>query len=185
VSEPKNYGTNGQNGLMREAGTARPALTPTGAGATPTPWATAPGGHTYPVSDYNTNEIRVCRTRACAAADESNVYYLNSDTREGHWTYVLNYQKQIQVVGGGSIRVKNYDRNCREIKNCGPEGEPATACANDANARIINISAASPQPSNATAASGGLLQPNLNSARPVGSSGQWLLIDVVKINSVM
>ena len=42
------------------------------------------------------NEIRVCRTRTCAAGDETNVYYLNADTGEGHWTYVMNYAKPDQ-----------------------------------------------------------------------------------------
>jgi hypothetical protein len=177
ISEPKNYGT----GVTREA-TNRPAATPTGAGAVPTPWATAAGGHTYPVSDYNTNEIRVCRTRACATADETNVYYLNADTQEGHWTYVLNYEKTIQVVGGGAVRVRNYDRNCREIKNCGPAGVAASQCANEANAKIVNVSAAMPTPSTQQASQGGLLQPNLTQARPAGSSGQWLLLDIVRIN---
>jgi hypothetical protein len=180
VSEPKNYGT----GVTREAGTARPAATPTGAGATPTPWATAAGNHTYPVSDYNTAEIRVCRTRACAATDESNVYYLNADTQEGHWTYVLNYEKDIVVVGGGAVRVRNYDRNCRQIKNCGPSGTAANQCATAANARIVSTTAAMPAPRTGPAASGGLSQPNFE-VFTAGSSGQWLLIDVVRINSVM
>jgi hypothetical protein len=182
IAEPKVYG----NGITRDAGTGRPGgtTTTTGTGTLPTAWATAPGGHSYPASDYNTNEIRVCRTRACATADETNVYYLNADTSQGHWTYVLNYEKDIVVVGGGSIRVRNYDQNCREIKNCGPSGAPATDCATLANRRIIDVSAANPKPATTAAPMGGLLQPNLISERPAGSSGQWLLIDVVKINSV-
>jgi hypothetical protein len=182
VSEPKNYGT----GVTREAGTARPAATPTGAGATPTPYASAAGGHTYPGSDYNTNELHVCRVRTspCPSGMELAVHYLNADTSEGHWTYVLNYEKPIVVVGGGHVRVRNFDRNCREIKNCGPAGTAANQCANAANARIVNVSAAMPTPANSAASAGGLLQPNLDPARPTGSSGQWLLIDVVRINSV-
>jgi hypothetical protein len=182
VAEPKVYG----NGITREAGTGRPAntTTTTGAGATPTAWATAAGGHAVPASDYNTNEIRVCRTRACATADETNVYYLNADTSQGHWSYVLNYEKDIVVVGGGAVRVRNYDQNCRQIKNCGPNGTAPGDCATMANRRIIDLSAASPRPSNMPAAMGGLLQPQLVSERDPGSAGQWLLIDVVKINSV-
>jgi hypothetical protein len=182
IAEPKIYG----NGITREAGTGRPGgtATTTGTGTLPTAWATAPAGHSYPASDYNTNEIRVCRTRACATADEVAVYYLNADTSQGHWTYVLNYEKDITVVGGGSIRVRNYDQNCREIKNCGPNGTAATDCATMANRRVIDLAAANPKPATTAASMGGLLQPNLDSERPAGSSGQWLLIDVVKINSV-
>jgi hypothetical protein len=183
IAEPKVYGT----GITREAGTGRPATTTdtTGAGSLPTAWATAPGGHTFSVSDYNTNEIRVCRTRACAAADETNVYYLNADTSQGHWTFVLNYEKRITVVGGGAIRVRNYDNNCRQIKNCGPNGTAAGNCGTMANRRIIDLSAANPRPSTMPAAMGGLLQPHLVTQRDANSAGQWLLIDVVSVNSVM
>ena len=182
IAEPKVYGTN----ITREAGTGRPAGTAdtTGAGATPTAWATAAGGHTFTVSDYNTNEIRVCRTRACAAGDETAVYYLNADTSQGHWSYVLNYEKQITVVGGGAVRVRNYDNNCRQIKNCGPNGTAANQCATMANRRIIDVSAANPRPSTSAAAMGGLSQPGLVPERDASSAGQWLLIDVVRINSV-
>jgi hypothetical protein len=172
---------------MREA-TGRPPNLPetTGAGATPTPWATAPAGHTYPVSDYNTNEVRVCRTRACATGDEVAVYYLNADTSEGHWSFVLNYEKDITVIGGGSVRVRNYDRNCRQIKNCGPNGTPANQCATMSNRRVIsNVSSAMPAPANGSATVGGLSQPGLVPERDAASAGQWLLIDVVRVNSVM
>jgi hypothetical protein len=191
VAEPKQYCNGGAgscttDGVMREAGTGRPALTTNGGiSPMPTGWAVAKGGHTYPVSDYNTYEIRVCSNRTCNAADETQVYYLNSDTREGHWTYVLNYIKQIQVVGGGSIRVKNYDRNCRQIKNCGPEGTAANQCASAANARVIDIAAAMPRPASGAASTGGLTQPNMDPARGAGASGQWLLIDVTSVDSVM
>jgi hypothetical protein len=190
VAEPKQYCSPNAtscaaNMVMKEAGANRPANTPNG-GTTPapTPWATAPAGHTYPGSDYNTNEIRVCRTRACTANDEVAVYYLNADSREGHWTYVLNYRKPIQVVGGGAVRVRNFDRNCRQIKNCGPENTAANQCATAANARIITTSGASPAPAAGAASSGGLQQPNLDPARPPGASGQWLLIDVVSVDSM-
>jgi hypothetical protein len=41
-----------------------------------------------------------------------------------------------------------------------------------------------PRPASAAAAAGGLLQPNLIQERSAGASGQWLLIDVVSVNSV-
>jgi len=178
IAEPKNY----SSGVTREA-SSRPGNQDTG--ASPSTYATAAGGHSYPTSTYNTYEIRVCRTRTCATSDESSVYYANADTSEGHWTYVMNYEKDIKVIGGGSIRVRNLDTNCREIKNCGTNGTAASGCATFANNRKLSLSAAMPVP-NATnpAQSGGLLQPQLVTARDASSAGQWWLIDVVKIVSV-
>jgi len=180
IAEPKNYGT---NNVTRDAGNGRPGNQDTG--AMPTSWASAPGGHTFTATDYNTYEIRVCKTRACAAADEIAAYYLNADTGEGHWTYVMNYEKEITVVGGGAVRVRNYDRNCRQIKNCGTNGTPNANCPTFANNRRINVSAAMPTPSTSPAPMGGLAQPGLIAERDAGNAGQWLLIDIVKVNSVM
>ena len=179
IAEPKNYGS----GLTKDAGTGRPGNQDTG--ANPTSWAVGPAGHTFTTTDYNTYEIHSCRTRTCAAGDETNVYYLNADTGEGHWTYVMNYARQIKVTGGGSLRVRNYDNNCREIKNCDPANTAATQCATFANNRRITLpSTVMPLPSTAVAANGGLLQPNLVSERDASGSGQWVLIDVEKIDSV-
>ena len=47
----------------------------------------APAGHVYPVSDYDTWELRIDNE----ANQEVAVYYLNADSEEGHWTYVLNF----------------------------------------------------------------------------------------------
>jgi len=174
ISEPKDYGT----GVTREA-TGRPGFQDTG--SMPTPWATAKGGHTYPDSDYNTMELRVCKTRACMTADETDVYYLNADSSQGHWTFVLNYEKQINVVGGGSIRVKQYDRNCKQIKNCGTDGTPNSMCAQVSMKRIIDLANANPKPASGPASGGGLLQPNLVSERQATDSGQWNLINVIKV----
>jgi len=174
ISEPKDYGS----GVTREA-TGQPGLQDTG--SMPTPWATAKGGHTYPDSDYNTLEIRVCKTRACATADETDVYYLNADTSQGHWTFVLNFEKQITVVGGGAVRFKQYDRNCKQIKNCGANGTPNSMCAQVAMNRVVNISSATLKPASGPAAGGGLLQPNLVSERQATDSGQWVLLNVTKV----
>jgi len=171
---PKNYGPQ----ATREAGLGRPG--DQDSGAIPTPWATAPAGHMYPVSDYETYEIRVDNQ----ADQEVAAYYLNADAREGHWSYVINFVKQIDVIGGGKIRVRNVDRNCRQIKNCGPNGTPADQCATMARARIIDVSAASPAPASGPAEQGGLQQPNLN-LRTASASGQWTLIDVVSVDSIM
>ena len=178
IVEAKNYGT----GVTRET-TGRPANTNTG--SPPTPFAWANGGHTYPPSDYNTYEIRVYNPGPVSQANEVRVYYLNADTQEGHWTYVLNYQKPIQVVGGGTVRVRTYDRNCRQIKNCGPSGTPANLCGTVANQRIVSLAGADPMPTTAPAPSGGLMRPNLVTTRSANASGQWLLIDVVSVDSIV
>jgi hypothetical protein len=179
VAEPHVYTA---AGLTRDAGTGRPGNQATG--ATPTSWATAAGGHNPAGSDYNTYEIRSCKTRACAAADETNVYYLNADTAVGHFTYVMNYEKQIVVTGGGGVRVRNYDRNCRQIKNCDANKSNASDCPAVANARKLNVAAAMPTPGSGFAPQGGLTQPQLITERDASNAGQWLLIDVVKVDSV-
>jgi hypothetical protein len=97
---------------------------------------------------------------------EVGAYYLNSDTQQGHYTYAISYERTIPVVGGGKIRFRSVDRNCRLIKNC-PGGAP---CAS--KARSVDISTASPPPTT-------LSQPGLG--KTIGNSGQWLLIDVVNV----
>ena len=99
----------------------------------------------------------------------------------------MNYTKQIKVTGGGAVRVRNYDDNCRMIKNCGPNGTAANNCQTFANNRKITLSAASVMPvpsATAAAPNGGLLQPQLVSDRDANSAGQWVLIDVVSVDSV-
>ncbi len=172
IAEPKDYGPN----VTREA-TGRPGTQDSG--ATPTPWATGPANHTYPVSDYNTYEIHVDNNMN----QEVAVYYLNADTAMGHWSYVLNYTKQITVIGGGRVRAKTYDRNCRQIKNCG--AADSYPCTTKATNRIINVSAAMPAPANASATTGGLMQPGMVAERDGNNAGQWLLIDVVSVDSQM
>ena len=173
IAEPKNYG-----GVTREAtGTTRPnnSQTTGGPSLAPTPWAQATSvPHTYNVSDYNTNEIHVYEGNTERAA-----YYLNADTQEGHYTYVINYAKQITVYGGGTVRVRNYDRNCRQIKNCG--SVDSYPCAAKANQRVITIPA-SVMPA---VPAGALMQPNLSSSRSADNAGQWLLIDVESVDSQM
>ncbi len=163
VVEPKNYG----NMVTREAGNTRPTNSLTG--ASPAPWAQANGGVTYPASDYNTYEIHVLDNNN----QEIHEYFLNSDTQEGHWTYLLNYEREITVVGGGKVRMRTYDRNCRMIKNCGVRtgGISIDACR-AATKQTISTSAAMPQPM-------GLTQPGLG--QPDDQSGQWLFLDVMSV----
>lgn len=167
VVEPRNYGTD----VMREA-TNRPGNQDTG--AMPTPWAVAKAGHMSAPADYDVYELRI---------DDQNdkevaVYYLNADTMQGHWTYALNFSKQIEVIGGGRVRARIYDQNCKGIKNCGnpvmfPCGE---------RARSIDVSKADPKPAATSATEGGLLQPALVPERNADNAGQWLLIDVVSVD---
>jgi hypothetical protein len=163
VVEPKNYG----NMVTREAGDTRP--THMANGATPAPWASANGGVSYPASDYNTYEVHVINDQG----DEIKQYFLNSDTAEGHWTYLINYERTIEVIGGGKIRMRTYDRNCRMIKNCGDRsgGVSFTTCSS-ATKQTVDVGAAMPPPT-------GLSQPGLGQA--AAESGQWLLVDVTKV----
>ncbi len=163
VVEPKNYG----NMVTREAGDTRP--THMASGATPAPWASANGGVSYPASDYNTYEVHVLDDQG----DEIKQYFLNSDTAEGHWTYLINYERTIEVIGGGKVRMRTYDRNCRMIKNCGDRsgGVSFTTCSS-ATKQTVDVGAVMPAPT-------GLSQPGLGQA--AAESGQWLLVDVTKV----
>jgi len=109
---------------------------------------------------------------------------INADTSEGHWSYVIDYEKQIEVIGGGRVHTRVYDRNCRQIKNCGPNNTSAQECGSKADARVIDLSGADPAPANAPADQGGLAQPALVSSRDSSSAGQWWLIDVVSVDSM-
>jgi hypothetical protein len=175
---PRVYATDDTT-VIRDAAPGRPG--DQNAGVSPTPWAAAPGGHVYLPNDYATYEIRV----RDPSGQEIAVYYLNADSMQGHWTWVLDFEKSIAVVGGGSVLVRQYNRNCRIIKNCGPNGTPANQCATQALARVIDVSAAVPAPASGSAIQGGLLQPNLVPERATNNSGQWLLIDVVRVVSAM
>lgn len=167
VVEPRDYGPD----VMREASN-RPGNQDSG--AMPTPWAVAKAGHKYSPADYDTYELRI---------DDQNdqevaAYYLNADTMQGHWTYALNFSKQIEVIGGGRVRARIYDQNCKGIKNCGNPG--TYPC--ESKARTIDVSKAEPKPAATPATEGGLLQPALIPERNANNAGQWLLIDVVSVD---
>jgi hypothetical protein len=146
-------------------------------GAMPTPWAVAAPGTTVPVTTYNTYEVHVLDN----AMQEIGVYYLNSDVYENHITHVINFEKTFRIVGGGIVRLRHYDSNCRMMKNCGSQaGYP---CAS--KARTVDISAADPRPPDApptpSAANPtyGLHQPGMGET--ADHAGQWLLIDVTAV----
>ena len=159
IVEPKDYGSL----AMRESLGVRPNVEANP--SLPAPFAIAPGGHDPRTSDYMTYEVRVSNQ----AGSEVAAYYLNSDTSEGHYSFAVSYERTIAAVGGGVIRFRAFDDNCRIIKNCGT-GDGGGNCA--PKARNVNISAANPQPT-------ALDQPGLGVAPQ--HSGQWLLIDVVNI----
>jgi hypothetical protein len=163
IMEPRQYSS-----VMREAGTAATNRT----GATPTGWATANGtANVYTSGDnnYNTYEIHVYDPNNMRVAQ----YFINSDSGTGHYTLLTNYEKTITVIGGGEVRLRIFDNNCRQIKNCGANGGTGAACAT--NARSINISAAMPQPTGMPM----LEQPGLG--LPAQHSGQWWFIDVTAV----
>ena len=132
VLEAKNYGPD----VERESGSTRPNNLDEG--ADPAPWAVGQPGVSIPVSGYNTYEVRVFDE----AMQEVGVYFVNSDTEEGHYTYVLDYERTIPVVGGGVVRLASFDSNCRMMKNCGNPSE--APCG--PKARTVDVSAADPPP---------------------------------------
>jgi hypothetical protein len=160
VMEPKDYGPND----VREAGTTRPNVNATP--STPPPFATMPPGMSYRTSDYNTYEVHTYDDKGVHLQQ----HFINSDhNMEGHYTFGISYPHDIEVVGGGKVKVRIFDDNCRMIKNCG-NGGSVNECTT--KARSIDVSGASPQPM-------GLQQPGLgNSAE---QSGQWFFIDVKEI----
>jgi hypothetical protein len=93
IVEPKNYGN-----VATRGSNMRPNNSDSG--ATPPPWAYATGNPTYTASDYNTYQIHVVDNNGMEVCS----HFLNSDTSEGHWTYVLNYARTIDVIGGGRER---------------------------------------------------------------------------------
>jgi hypothetical protein len=163
IVEPKNYG----NAVTRASGSMRP--TNSDSGATPPPWAYANGNPTFTQSDYNTFEIHVVDNNG----QEVCSYYLNSDTVEGHWSYVLNYERTVDVVGGGRIRIRAYNRNCTQIKNCNGGGPCGSTSNCQIRARLVDVSTAQPQPT-------GLVQPGLGNDD--ANSGQWLYVDVTSVS---
>lgn len=156
IVEPRNYGPN----VVRESGMTRPANL--NGGATPAPWATAAPGATYTATSYSSYELQVLDQDMIVKAR----YFVNSDTQEGHYSYVLNFSRPIKVIGGGVVRLKYHDDNCRIMKNCSGGGTP---CAT--KARSVDVSEAIPEPM--------LSQPGLGNTAE--HAGQWLLLDVTAV----
>jgi hypothetical protein len=165
VVEPKAYG----DAVTRVSGTTRPVNLDSG--ANPPPLAYAIGEPTPQQTFYGTYEVHVIDNTGAVACS----YFLNSDTGEGHYTYVLNFQRTIDVIGGGRLRVRSRSTvPCQIIKNCfggGTTGEcTPTGCFG--KTRQVDLSSANPPPT-------GLVQPGLGNDD--SNSGQWIFIDVTNV----
>lgn len=124
-------------------------------------------GGTAPNSTYNTYELHVTPP----VAGEANDYFLNSrPDAEGHSSWALNYSATIAVPAGGSVKFRVFDSNCRQIKNCGPGAGSGTCQA----PRSLDLSSTDPKPP------ASFTQPFTGGA-PGGATGQWLYIDVTKV----
>ena len=96
IMEPKNLGA----GVTREAAPGAPNRS----GGSPSPWATAPAGMSYPLSSYSAYELHVHDEDGQEVAQ----YFLNADVQEGHWTFLVDYEKTIEVVEGGFVRLRRF-----------------------------------------------------------------------------
>lgn len=161
IMEPKNYGDEVERDAAPDA--------PDRDGADPTPWAVGSPGMSVPGSNFNTYEIHVLDQNR----EEVGVYFLNADTDEGHFTYVIDYERTIEVVGGGVVRLRSFDANCRIMKNCGSSG--GYPCAQ--RARVLDVSGADPAPSEEELDQPGLLKGD-------DHGGQWWLIDVLGVEAL-
>jgi hypothetical protein len=158
VMEPKNYG----DAIQREA-TTRPGLMnpsdPPGFA-----WGKTANPAVRP-SDYNTYEIHIVDDKGAVVKK----YYLNADTQEGHYTFAIDYERPIEIIGGGKVHIRSFDANCRMIKNCGSTGA-GVPCGGKAQS-IAGVSTAMPAIN--------VAQPGLG--KSADQSGQWFAIDVKAI----
>lgn len=126
-------------------------------------------GGTAPNTQYSTYELHVTPQ----VAGEANDYFLNSrPNTENHSSWALNYSATIAVPGGGMIDFRVYDSDCRQMKNCGPDGGGNTCRA----PRSLDLSGTEPKPP-AT-----FMQPFVGGA-PQNATGQWVYIDVTKVEA--
>jgi hypothetical protein len=169
IAEPKDYGDDDKRECERmNGGQACPPQNNENGGTNL--FYIGDPGETYTSSNFNTYEIHVLDDMG----QEVGVYFLNSDYGEGHYSFVINYERTIPIVGGGTVRLRIYDQNCRQIKNCGATA--GTPCAN--KAREIDISAVDPQPQMGQPPNG-FTQPGLGETDE--HSGQWFLLDVTAV----
>jgi hypothetical protein len=166
IMEPKTLGA----GVTREAAPDAPDRS----GGSPSPWATAPAGTSSPISSTSAYELHVHDE----GGQEVAQYFVNADVEEGHWTLLIDYEKTIEVVAGGFVRLRRYDPDCQIIKNCGALAGPPCA----SKARTIDLSAAEPPPPSPGAFPMGFNQPGLN--QNAENAGQWWMIDVTEVEPI-
>lgn len=132
------------------------------------------GGSPGAVSDYNEYTLEVTDGQV----DGQPTFYAfnaRNGTSHEHESWALDYTKTVQVQGGGNLHFRQYDSNCRQIKNCGPGNAGASNCA--AVARVLNLSENDPAPP------ASFTQPYLGGA-PAGGYGQFIIIDVLSVTVV-
>jgi hypothetical protein len=96
-----------------------------------------------------------------------NVYYLNSRTGGDQQIVVrIDYTATFPVQGGGTIRFRSFDSNCRQITNC------ATNECGPLNPKPLTVAAVQ----NASPAPAAFVQPYQTGAN-IGR-GQWVYVDV-------
>ncbi|MEN9581450.1 MAG: hypothetical protein RJA70_4459 [Pseudomonadota bacterium] len=116
---------------------------------------------------FNTYELHV----KDAAGVTKAIHLFNTDADHGHWTILVNFEKEIPIYGGGSVELQIYDFNCKQIKNCGTGASQGSQCATKAQ----EISTAAVVP--ATLPSFNPPELGLDKA----NAGQWFIIDVLGI----
>jgi hypothetical protein len=158
IMEPKNYG----DAVQREA-TNRPGLN-SPSDPPPFAWGKTPNPNVR-ASDYNTYEMHIIDDKGMVVKK----YYLNADTQEGHYTFVIDYERQIEIIAGGKVHIRSFDANCRMIKNCGTTGA-GQPCGGKAQS-VASVAQAMPAIS--------VMQPGLGNA--ADQAGQWFAIDVKSI----
>jgi hypothetical protein len=120
-------------------------------------------------SSYNEYSIAVIE----GAVDGQPSYFgLNArdGSSEDHESFALNFTFKLQVHGGGSLRYRMFDNNCRQITNCGQD-TGGSNCGSDQ--RILMFSQDTmPVPD--------VDQPYLGAQQSNGP-GQWIALDVMSV----
>jgi len=92
-------------------------------------WWYIGGSYANPTGWWNTYELQVT-----PATGDADVYYFNaSDVEGGNYcereaSYLVGYSATFKVVGGGSLRFRIHDQNCKALQNCGKDIDPNSAC---------------------------------------------------------
>lgn len=120
-------------------------------------------------SSYNEYSLAVTEG---AVDGQPNYFGLNArdGSSEDHESFALNFTFKLQVHGGGTIRYRMFDNNCRQITNCGQD-TGGSNCGSDQ--RILMFAAETmPVPD--------VDQPYMGAQQSNGP-GQWLALDVLSV----